>query len=432
MGRRWLVGLVAVGVVAVSAGCGSDNSGGSSAATSAAATSATSAAATTAAAAGAATSAGGAATGTPVKIGFICSCTGPLASSVAISQPAYDSWVKAQNAKGGLNGHPIDLIVKDDASNPGNSVAMVHELVEQDNVIALVDISNADQAWADYVTSKNIPVVGGNVSSLLLFTNPLFFSPGQTTDSLPVSVMTAAKKAGASKVAVVYCAESPICQQLVDPTQKAATQVGVTISYITGVPAAAPNYTAQCVAAQQSGATAFFVAHAVSVVQAVADSCTKQGYKPTFIAQDGAVAQSFTTSPGLSDGFLGVQTNLPFSVTDTPEAQRMIAAFKQYNPSLLTDPNYNEIAVEEWASGLMLELAAARGNFGANGSTPTSQQLLDGLHTFNKETLNGMAPGLTFKAGQPNPVPCWFWQGTKDGKFNLPYGPDPECAPTTS
>ena len=351
---------------------------------------------------------------------------------MAIARPAYDSWVKAQNAKGGLNGHPIDLIVKDDASNPGNSVTMVHELVEQDKVLALVDISNADQAWADYVTSKNIPVVGGNVSSLLLFTNPLFFSPGQTTDSLPVSVMTAAKKAGASKVAVVYCAESPICQQLVDPTQKAATQVGVTVSYITGVPAAAPNYTAQCLAAQQSGATAFFVAHAVSVVQAVADSCTKQGYTPTFIAQDGAVAQSFTTSPGLSNGFLGVQTNLPFSVTDTPEAQRMTAAFQQYNPDLLKDPNYNEIAVEEWTSGLMLELAAARGKFGANGTDGTSQQILDGLHTFTKETLNGMAPGLTFKAGQPNPVPCWFWQGTKDGKWTLPYGPDPECAPTTT
>jgi branched-chain amino acid transport system substrate-binding protein len=351
---------------------------------------------------------------------------------VAIARPAYDSWVKAQNAKGGLNGHPIDLIVKDDGENPGNSVAMVHELVEQDKVIALVAISNADQAWADYVTSKGIPVVGGNVSSLLLFTNPLFFSPGQTTDSLPVSVMTAAKKVGASKVAVVYCAESPICQQLVDPTQKAATQVGVTVSYITGVPAAAPNYTAQCLAAKQSGATAFFVAHAVSVVQAVADSCTKQGYTPTFIAQDGAVAQSFVTSPGLSDGFLGVQTNLPFSVTDTPEAQRMIAAFQQYNPDMLKDPNYNEIVVEEWTSGLMLEAAATRGKLGANGTNPTSQQILDGLHTFTKETLNGMAPGLTFKAGQPNPVPCWFWQGTKDGKWTLPYGPNPECAPTTS
>ena len=41
-----------------------------------------------------------------------------------------------------------------------------------------------------------------------------------------------------------------------------------------------------------------------------------------------------------------------------------------------------------------------------------------------------MAPGRTFKAGQPNPVPCWFWQGTKDGTWTLPHGPDPECAPT--
>src|ERR1039458_580822 len=106
-----------------------------------------------------------AASGSPITIGVICSCTGPLSSSVTIGPPAYTAWVSSINAAGGINGHKINLIVKDDASNPGTSLSQVQSLVTSSHAIALVDLSIVDAGWATYVQTNNVPVIGANSSS---------------------------------------------------------------------------------------------------------------------------------------------------------------------------------------------------------------------------------------------------------------------------
>ncbi|MBO0732112.1 MAG: ABC transporter substrate-binding protein, partial [Acidimicrobiaceae bacterium] len=208
---------------------------------------------------------------------MICSCTGALASSIEVAQPAYKAWVDATNASGGINGHPIQLIVKDDALNPTTSITEVHQLIDSDHVIALASISNVEQAWRGYAAQKHIPVVGTSLSSLTIFSNPLWYPQGQTIDVLPAAVVLAAKKVGAKSFAIIYCSESPSCQQLIGPEQQAANQYGVKLAYKTAVSASAPNYTAQCLAAKQSGAQALFIADAVSVVESVAKDCSQQG-----------------------------------------------------------------------------------------------------------------------------------------------------------
>jgi branched-chain amino acid transport system substrate-binding protein len=60
----------------------------------------------------------GAAQKSPIVIGVVCSCTGALASSVEVGPPAYEAWASYQNAHGGLNGHKIQIISKDDTASP--------------------------------------------------------------------------------------------------------------------------------------------------------------------------------------------------------------------------------------------------------------------------------------------------------------------------
>jgi branched-chain amino acid transport system substrate-binding protein len=103
----------------------------------------------------------------------------------------------------------------------------------------------------------------------------------------------------------------------------------------------------------------------------------------------------------------------------------MISAFKKYQPKLMSDPNYNGEVDEAWVSGLMLAKAVEDGGPGAK---ITNTEILKGLHSFKGETLGGMAPPLTFKAGKPNTVDCWFWMTTKNGKFTEKYGLTPQCA----
>jgi branched-chain amino acid transport system substrate-binding protein len=372
-------------------------------------------------------------TGTPIKIGYICSCTSPLGSSTAINLPGYQAWVKSVNASGGINGHPVDLIVKDDAANPATSVSEVHELVETDHVIAISSVTNFEAGWADYVAQQKIPIIGGSTVSPEYYTKSGWYSQGQTTDSVPAAVVQAAKTAGAKNFGLIYCSEAPVCAQLVSVEQQIGQQYGVPMVYKTAVSATAPNYTAECLAAQQAGAEALFVADAVNVIQGVARDCNKQGYHVMIIAEDGAVATSFNTAPGLSDGFIGIMPVIPpAGAEDTAGVKQMEAAFKQYSPNLMTNPNYGDEAVEGWTSGLLIQAAAKAGGLGANGSTPTSDQLVTGILALKNETLGGMAVGLTYKADAPNPVHCWFEMGTKNGTWVLPKGTTPQCLPAST
>jgi branched-chain amino acid transport system substrate-binding protein len=121
------------------------------------------------------------------------------------------------------------------------------------------------------------------------------------------------------------------------------------------------------------------------------------------VASDGAVGKQFPQSPGLKSGLLAFEPQIPFNVTSTPATKAMIGAFKKYQPSLMSNPNYNGEVDEAWVSGLLLTKAVQAGHPGA---TITSREILKGLHTFKGETLGAMAPPLTYTAGKVNTTDC--------------------------
>jgi branched-chain amino acid transport system substrate-binding protein len=365
----------------------------------------------------------------PIKIGFIGSTSSAQGSSGSVVQPAYSAWVDKVNAGGGINGHRVQMIFKDDQENPSTAIAEVHELVEQDHVIAIVDGTDLDSGWASYVQQQHVPVIGGILANLTFISNPDFFPEGQTEDSLPISIALAVKKVGVKKFGILYCAESPDCSELTGPERTLAAKQGVSVSFAASISASAPNYVAQCLGAKQSEAEALFIADAVTTTLAAAASCVQQGYKPVMIADDGAVSKAFRTAPGFSDGMISMQPDIPFFVQSTPATKAMYAAFKKYKPNILKSSNFNEIATEAWASGLLFEAAAKAGKLGMHDA-PTSQQLYDGLYSLHNETLGYIAPPLTFtKGAASNVVDCWYWMRTKDKKFTMPYGTKPVCAP---
>jgi hypothetical protein len=121
---------------------------------------------------------------------------------------------------------------------------------------------------------------------------------------------------------------------------------------------------------------------------------------------------------------------IPFTGAESaPAIQQMEAAFKQYQPTLLSNPNYGDEAVEGWTTGLLMAAAAKAGGLGANGATATTDQLVTGIYALHNETLGGAAVGLTYKQGAPNPIHCWFEMGTSNGKWILPTGLTPQCLP---
>jgi branched-chain amino acid transport system substrate-binding protein len=346
-----------------------------------------------------------------------------------VGPPALQAWAESVDAHGGINGHQVHVIVENDGFNPGTAVTEAQTLITKDHVLAIADASIVDAAWAPYAQSAHVPVLGGgeSSSSQLFVTNPDFFAIGQTLNDNYVTYMYAAKKVGAGNIGELYCAEAATCQQAVAPFKETARKLHIKVGYVAPISFAAPNYIAQCLAAKQAGVKMLLIADAISVNQHVASDCSHQGYTPTVLEGDGAVAKSYTSAPGIKNHYIGFEPDMPFFVTSTPGAKAMDATLKKYAASTTIDsPNYNEQPTQFWLTGVLFQDAAKAGGVGAGG-TPTTKELYKGLYALHGDTLGGMAPPLTFHKGVPNTVNCWYWIGIKDGKFTTPYGLKPVC-----
>lgn len=364
-----------------------------------------------------------------VSVGIICGCSGPLASSTVTAPLSYKSWANAVNAKGGINGYRINVIVKDDQSSPAVGLLAAQTLVNDDHVVALVDATDTENAWADFAKQQNVPVVGGFNLSIFDLTSPNFFASGTTEDVFTLAEVLSAKKVHSTKIAEFYCAEDPLCQEIVPVLKSTAQANGASVVYQAQISATQPSYTAECLAAKQAGANFVAIGEAVTAVQKMAADCARQSYFPWYQVADGGVAKSFVNVPGLSTKSFGYQTGMPFFVTNAPGARKMIADIKKTAPQILSDPNYNQDNVSMYVSGLLFGKALALGTAGQSGPV-TTQEIYKGLYSIHGDTLGGMAPPLTFKPNQPNPVDCWIWIGISNHRFTTPYGLTPQCKPS--
>jgi branched-chain amino acid transport system substrate-binding protein len=312
------------------------------------------------------------------------------------------------NASGGLNGHSIQIVTQDDALDPGKSLTAIQALISA-HVVAIASGTPLDGIWASKVQAANIPVVGVLSGGDPTFeTNPAFYPAGQTFSSQITAVVTLAKAAGATNIADIYCTEAPQCAQTVGLTQAAGKQHGVPNVYNAAVSGTAPNYLAQCVAAQQQHVTSIYVAIGAPTAAHFSSDCAQQSYNPIYATGLLAYTTGTLTAPGFKGKGLWLESpNLPY-YADTPGIQTMNAALDKYYPGLRkSTTQWSEAGVAGWASGLLLEDGIKAGNLAA-GDTPSTAEITKGLQSLNADTLQGLAPPLTFVAGQPHHVNCWF------------------------
>jgi branched-chain amino acid transport system substrate-binding protein len=259
--RSWAVIAAAVlGVIMVVSGCSSGTSSSSSSGGSSASAGTSSAL-----------------SGAPIRVGFICSCSGTDASTVGDTEPAMEAWASWVNATGGISGHPVKLFVENDSNVAAQGLQDVQALVEQDKVIAIVGMnSTTDPAWAGYVQGTGVPVVGGVSNEVPFTSNPDFFPTGPGVATQTYGVLSAVKAAGKTGVGMLYCAEAPVCAEAVPLAQADAKAVGLGFQSAK-ISATAPNYYAPCLQMKNDGVDAVYTADAPSVGIKAAADCADNG-----------------------------------------------------------------------------------------------------------------------------------------------------------
>jgi branched-chain amino acid transport system substrate-binding protein len=360
--------------------------------------------------------------GAPIRLGFICSCSGAQAGSLGHQADVMNAWADSVNAAGGINGHAVKLFTKDDAGNPSTALQDVKALVEQDHVQAIVGESSlADATFAPYLQAKGVPVVGGISADAAFSSNPDFYPSGSQLPMLIAGTVFLAKSNGSHVLGTAYCAESPVCAQVVPLVAGIGKLAGIKTTSIK-VSATAPSYTAPCLQLKSSSVDALFPATGVEVAIRFADGCAQQGYKPKVVGAITSTNQDALKDPNFQGAVLSGPNANPFDPS-LPAVKEFQDAVNKYSPGLLSG-GVGFDAFSPWTGGELFQAAAKVGNIGPS-STPAD--IKKALYALKNETLGGIAPPLNFTPNKPAFIPCYFSTTISGQKFQSLDGNKPTC-----
>jgi branched-chain amino acid transport system substrate-binding protein len=171
----------------------------------------------------------------PIKIGMSMAQTGGLAGGGKASQLGIEVWRDDVNAKGGLLGRKVELVVYDDKSSASETPAIYSKLLDVDKV---------DILFAPYATVPTAPLmplvkqrgillmgnfsfqVNSKVGHDMWFNN----APWGPADSWASTYLELGKKAGGKTVALL-AADQEFAQNLAKTAREVAAKLGMQVVY---------------------------------------------------------------------------------------------------------------------------------------------------------------------------------------------------------
>lgn len=147
-------------------------------------------------------------TDTEIKIGSFGPLTGPAALWGNITK-GMDAYFKMVNEKGGINGRKINFIIKDDAYDPSRTVPAVREMVQKDEVFAIVGgIGTAPcMSVVNYLVEEDIPFIspisGGTHWSIPFKKNVFSVLPYYIDEGI-IQVKYAIDSLNSTKIGIIY------------------------------------------------------------------------------------------------------------------------------------------------------------------------------------------------------------------------------------
>lgn len=96
----------------------------------------------------------------PIVVGAFAGLSGPLALAASELAAGWKLGFDQVNENGGINGRNVELIIRDDNYDPAQSVAVVRDLVQNENATVITGIGTANvSAPAAYLNGQQVPML---------------------------------------------------------------------------------------------------------------------------------------------------------------------------------------------------------------------------------------------------------------------------------
>ncbi|NLX19253.1 MAG: ABC transporter substrate-binding protein [Desulfobulbus sp.] len=167
-----------------------------------------------------------------VKIGAILAETGPAAFLGGPEVRSLRMLVDEINAKGGVQGKTIELIVKDSASSPEKAVSFTKQLIEEEKVFAIIGPSTSGESLAIKKIAEDGKTILISCSAADLIVTPVtphVFKTAPSDSYAAQQVFRTMQKRGITKI-VVLAANDGFGKAGKEQLTKHAPEFGITIA----------------------------------------------------------------------------------------------------------------------------------------------------------------------------------------------------------
>jgi branched-chain amino acid transport system substrate-binding protein len=141
-----------------------------------------------------------------IKVGALLAVSGPASNLGAPEAKTLEMLVADLNAKGGVAGKKVQLIVKDTAASPEKAISFAKQLIEEEKVFAIIGPSTSGETMA----VKNVAEEGKTLllscAAAQVIVNPIakyVFKTPQDDASAVLRIFMQMKKMGISKIGVL-------------------------------------------------------------------------------------------------------------------------------------------------------------------------------------------------------------------------------------
>jgi len=290
-------------------------------------------------------------------IGATAAMTGPAAGTQAPVMAALRVYINALNARGGVNGHPVKLILLDDQAEPSKAAANAAQLIEQEKVILFINSSLSSTYAPTFAVAKRaqVPIyLAGGVCPKEVYppADPLEFCStayGSGYDSRMALSFIKGEANGPAKLGFAAMA-IPLSRGEMDYAKSVAKDYGLTPLEVEVIPPPTADYTPYATKLKEAGAD-WVLSWAPWVTQVKTfEALRRLDWKGKYLAY--AHIQSEDELARLKDGgfyVFGANALFQDKLPIMDEIRAVLAKDKIDYPD-------NE-ATEGWISGLVLEAA---------------------------------------------------------------------------
>jgi branched-chain amino acid transport system substrate-binding protein len=358
-----------------------------------------------------------------IKVGAILPKSGPSATSFSDALNGIQARVEKANAEQETGQRRITIVDVDDVAENARNLTAAQQLVQQDEVFGIIEVSNAAQGSARYLNSQDIPVVGwhvgvpayGQFKNMFGWRNTQPPDPADTYTTRNADIM---KELGATNIAAVgtnVASSATFIDQIEQAVKKTK---GMKLVYkTTDLSVSDREFTGVAQRIKDSGADGLYTGMDFLQNAALNAALKQAGVQMKAVIFPGGYDRRTLSIEGLEGVQFGVEF-VPFELNPpayTEYKQRMDAAGKHADGQV---PYNGWLAADTFIRGLKA----------AGVECPTRKSFIRNLRRVKRYDGNGAYIPVDFNEVFGRPFYCVYYVQVQNQQFVPQFNGEPFCA----